>query len=323
MFKLLKKIFSNTCIKQSKDQSRASCNEIENDAIISSNNQQLSNQAIDKAKMLNKQIFDTIYRTEKTVETIEDDHNIIDASHVASLIDGLKEARYRIPISIYIPTVEKSFQGCPKDVEDVIKPLASKWNEVINGNKSIDDELYNDFINDLIEISMNHPKLNMNGLDLYACYNDNIFKLYELEKRCIKCLNIIKSKYQVYLDTNFVSLDPYEFEEFIAKLFDLRGYAVELTKKTGDYGIDIIARNTFESVAIQTKKYSIENKVGSIDIQKLIGAMHYKGYNVDRAILITTSDFTHNAIEQARGNSVELWNKEILHQVIYDYMIKP
>jgi HJR/Mrr/RecB family endonuclease len=61
--------------------------------------------------------------------------------------------------------------------------------------------------------------------------------------------------------------------------------------------------------------------VSNVDVQRILGAMNYKDYSADRAILITTSDFTKMAIEQARGNPIELWNNAKLKREIAKYLI--
>lgn len=51
------------------------------------------------------------------------------------------------------------------------------------------------------------------------------------------------------------SLDGWEFEEEVAKIFRLNGYIVEVTKKTGDGGVDLIMWNNDTKIAVQCKHY--------------------------------------------------------------------
>jgi len=121
------------------------------------------------------------------------------------------------------------------------------------------------------------------------------------------------------LENNFADYSPYEFEEFIAKLFRKMGYSVETTSKSKDFGADIIAKKDDETVAIQVKKNAVGNNVGAPVIQQTLGSM-WK-FKADKSIVITTSDFTVQAEEQARGAPVELWNRKILEGMVRKYFI--
>ena len=45
-------------------------------------------------------------------------------------------------------------------------------------------------------------------------------------------------------------MTPREYEKYVASIFKGRGYEVELTPSSGDYGIDVIAHNDHEKVAM-------------------------------------------------------------------------
>jgi restriction system protein len=82
------------------------------------------------------------------------------------------------------------------------------------------------------------------------------------------------------------------------------GYETQLTAKTADYGADIVAKKGEDTFVIQVKRYSYANKVGNRDIQRLLGSM-WK-YKANKAIFVTSSDFTDFAYEQAVGAPIEL-----------------
>ena len=56
--------------------------------------------------------------------------------------------------------------------------------------------------------------------------------------------------------TELRKIDPFEFEEYIATIYQGWGYPCRVTKGQGDYGADIIAENDEEKLAIQVKRYS-------------------------------------------------------------------
>ncbi|MDE1765827.1 MAG: restriction endonuclease [Thaumarchaeota archaeon] len=107
------------------------------------------------------------------------------------------------------------------------------------------------------------------------------------------------------LQNNFQRFEPFEFERLVGKLFEKKGYKVEVTKKTGDLGVDLLARAANDTIAIQVKHW--QASVGGPDVHKTLGSMFTYGAN--RAMVVTTSDFTKQAYEiQKRGAPVDLWN---------------
>ena len=54
------------------------------------------------------------------------------------------------------------------------------------------------------------------------------------------------------------SLDGWEFEEEVARVFELNGYKTKVTKKSGDGGIDIIMYKNNYKYAVQCKHYQDE-----------------------------------------------------------------
>lgn len=99
-----------------------------------------------------------------------------------------------------------------------------------------------------------------------------------------------------------------EFEYFLAKLFQKKGYQTRVTKGSGDFGIDVIADNGIVRIGIQAKCYS--GNVGNDAVQQAAAGCLY--YGLDRAMVITNSYFTVAAIQQAKSSKVTLWNRDML-----------
>jgi len=112
---------------------------------------------------------------------------------------------------------------------------------------------------------------------------------------------------------------PEEFEYLCAQIFKKRGYKVELTPSGGDYGADVIARKKGLTIIISAKRYDESNVVGNRWVQQLVGAMPH--FSADSAVLMTTSYFTKQAIEQAENCSVELIDGEELSKIIRKYWL--
>ncbi|NMM98220.1 restriction endonuclease [Bifidobacterium olomucense] len=96
--------------------------------------------------------------------------------------------------------------------------------------------------------------------------------------------------------------DPYFFERLVTKLVlglgygDLSQTSGEVTKKSGDGGIDGVVRLDrlgLDSVYIQAKRWNSDHVVGRPDIQGFVGALVENG--AQRGVFITTSRFSEEA----------------------------
>ncbi|MGD0153810.1 MAG: restriction endonuclease [Thermacetogeniaceae bacterium] len=99
------------------------------------------------------------------------------------------------------------------------------------------------------------------------------------------------------------------FEKYLEVLFEKLGYRVERTRYVGDYGADLVttAKNGVKTV-IQAKRY--KGKAGVKAIQEAVAAKGY--YDCTKAMVVTNSFFTQQAMELARRNQVELWDRNKL-----------
>lgn len=107
---------------------------------------------------------------------------------------------------------------------------------------------------------------------------------------------------QIYMNPQVVySLDPDEFEEFVAKVFRRHGYQAEVTQKTRDGGVDITAfferGGIYYRTFFECKRYRPDRPVGAPIVRALYGAMERD--RVDKGVLVTTSRFTRDAIKEA------------------------
>ncbi len=124
---------------------------------------------------------------------------------------------------------------------------------------------------------------------------------------------------------------PYFFEQLVVDLLVSMGYggniedAGKATKKSGDEGIDGLIKEDklgLDTIYIQAKRYKKENLVGRPTIQQFIGALQLKGAR--KGILITTSDFTKEAIEAVSYSttvSIVLINGTKLVDLMYEHNI--
>jgi hypothetical protein len=168
------------------------------------------------------------------------------------------------------------------------------------------------FIYYLIE----HKKFGNDNADFLECYQIVMPKLedclrYKEYDSFINKLKTPTSQKRYSID-DVDLMGGLDFEKFVAELFTKMGYSAEVTKASGDQGIDVIASKNGSSIGIQAKCYS--GSVGNSAIQEVVaGKTHYK---LDKALVVTNSFFTESAQQLAQSNSVILWDRNILKQKI-------
>ncbi len=127
----------------------------------------------------------------------------------------------------------------------------------------------------------------------------------EISKKIEIQNTILKKKFQEkireWVKTNcnyYLTMDPFLFEKSVANIFEEKGYRAIVTSKVNDEGKDIILSKDSKKIYVECKRYSESNKVSRPVIQKLYAAMVVD--NISEGIIITTSDFTEQAIEYVK-----------------------
>lgn len=103
-------------------------------------------------------------------------------------------------------------------------------------------------------------------------------------------------------------IDPYDFEHFVADLWEIQGWETRVSEKSNDRGVDVVAERdgvVSERHAIQAKRYTDGNKVGRNEIQQYY-SLKVQDDVADAAIVVTSSSFTSNAKVWAYENNVKL-----------------
>lgn len=108
-----------------------------------------------------------------------------------------------------------------------------------------------------------------------------------------------------------MSCSPAFFERLVVELLVKMGYggslkeAASIVGKTGDAGIDGVIKEDklgLDAIYIQAKRW--ETVVGRPEIQKFVGALD--GQKARKGIFNTTSSFTREAIEYAKGTTMKV-----------------
>ena len=125
-----------------------------------------------------------------------------------------------------------------------------------------------------------------------------------------------RSSEDTLVDIDFSKIDDMEghrFEYFIAKVLRKNGFKnVNVTKASGDYGVDITANKDNQKWAFQCKRYS--SNLGLKPIQEIYAGA--KKYEADKAVVFTNVYFTPNAQTLAKTLNVELWDRDTLAGMI-------
>ena len=100
------------------------------------------------------------------------------------------------------------------------------------------------------------------------------------------------------------SMDPYEFEELVAELWESKGYTTNVRKKSGDKAVDIDAERGGRKEVIQVKRYSGDNKIGSKEVREY--ATLYQQTDANQVVLVTSGGITNQARELGPELGVQL-----------------
>lgn len=114
----------------------------------------------------------------------------------------------------------------------------------------------------------------------------------------------------------FAALDEMEghdFEYFCARLLEQRGFLeVEVTKGSGDYGVDILAEKEGVTYAVQCKCYSAP--IGVKAVQEAYAGRDY--YDRMVGAVLTNQYFTAPAVEAAKKLKILLWDRGYLESML-------
>ncbi|WP_433961749.1 restriction endonuclease [Bacillus mycoides] len=140
-----------------------------------------------------------------------------------------------------------------------------------------------------------------------------LFRIYMFAHRTIQELRVLKRMAQS--DIGFIDkMDGFQFEIYLKALFRELGYRPEVTKRTCDYGVDVVLKGR-NRIVIQAKRYGIKNRVGIRAVQEVYAGKAY--YKADEAWIVTNSVFTKQAEELAKTCRVKLIDRLELQNLIH------
>lgn len=108
-------------------------------------------------------------------------------------------------------------------------------------------------------------------------------------------------------------MEGHDFEYYCADILRSRGFLeVEVTRGSGDYGVDILAEKDGVTYAIQCKSYS--GPVGVKAVQEAYAGRDY--YDRMVGAVLTNQYFTKPAVEAAKKLKILLWDRGYLETMI-------
>lgn len=168
-------------------------------------------------------------------------------------------------------------------------------------------ELFNEVIDDLSDTNLSK-----------VLTEEELFSLFNLQKAKPITKGMPGGRFTI---ESLEQISPQQFEKVIAELYKKMGYQVRLTPQTKDQGIDIYAKRLSEtgteSLAIQCKHYS-NRVVGVEHIRSLYGVIQDQP-SITKGVLITSSEFSKECKEFAKGKRIELFDADYLCGLLKKY----
>ena len=112
------------------------------------------------------------------------------------------------------------------------------------------------------------------------------------------------------------NLSGLDFESLLKDIFEKQGYNVSSTKKSHDYGADLVLERNNCLAIVQAKCYS--KNIGIKAIQEIISAQ--KHYGADELFVATNRYFSKDAIVLASEYDVRLIDRDVLLMLVRKYL---
>lgn len=126
----------------------------------------------------------------------------------------------------------------------------------------------------------------------------------------IKCVR----RFRHNRKTGFMDeMEGHDFEYFCAELLEKQGFMdVEVTRQSGDFGVDILAEKDGVTYAVQCKRY--QAPVGVEAVLRTYGGRAY--YECMVGAVMTNQYFTAPAVEAAKKLRILLWDRGYIEQMM-------
>lgn len=99
-------------------------------------------------------------------------------------------------------------------------------------------------------------------------------------------------------------MTPRQYEMYAAQTFKEKGYAVDLTPQSNDYGVDFFATKGEEKIAVQVKMYGDTREINRKAVMELYGAKAF--FDCNAAKIITNGVVRKDAVKVAEKLRIEV-----------------
>ena len=234
-------------------------------------------------------------------------------------IDALRKSKEIL--SLLYPSapiiIPKSYNKTLKEVKSILqKKQESAMHYADIANKACDENEFYTAINNCISTLEWMQQFEKYGVfaagtcpsdDIQAINNGMPASLNRLHER------IAHDNAKKEVAFNIDNMDGHKFEYYCAELLEKNGFEnVEVTRGSGDHGIDILAEKDGITYAIQCKCYS--SNIGNAAVQQAHTGKSI--YRKDIAVVLTNQYFTAQAKEEANILGVKLWDRDKLQEMI-------
>lgn len=154
------------------------------------------------------------------------------------------------------------------------------------------------------------------------CEEQKVFKYIENNKYNLNLYNefcdykYTPERIDPYVNNNYATfdvMDGHEFEHFCASILEKNGFeSIDVTKGSGDQGIDIVAIKEDVKYGIQCKCHSSD--IGNKAVQEAIAGKKF--YDCHVGVVLTNQYFTKSAKELAKKTGILLWDRAYLEKLI-------
>jgi restriction system protein len=221
-----------------------------------------------------------------------------------------KESQFTETEKILLSRLNKSreYRIMLRDYQQELKERETRLNEREEQINQMEKSIKNRVLKDCLEEKEKIEKY-IEGLKQYEkamrkteCTIIDWFK--RVDKKEESAFNEILEDVERFRNHN-LTIDGYEFEEYIAKMMKQKGFQqIEVTKKSQDFGADVLAQKDGIKYVVQCKYYS--SMVGIEAVQQIYAAKTH--YDAHVAIVATNNVFTRAAKTLAKELNVVLWD---------------
>ena len=243
----------------------------------------------------------------------------------------MAEKLTHVPTQDELNKINEIINSCFSVVEGFVHFNSNELYLGLEDTKSLLIKLY-----DVIPVLIRHLLASKGSFNLDDLYSEialllldgdpSLIQLLNTDPHCKSVIQNLIDNYCDLVDEKYVkkvarnirgedavdisTLDGYELEQLMKELLDAEGYLdVIRTGKSGDRGVDLIATEKLPSGAKQKVIFQCKRwigVVGSTPIQRLHSMMTLDSTKIKRAVCVTTSSYSQEAIEVARLAGVEL-----------------